>query len=272
MGGPPRRYRLGAVPYLNAKPLTYVLEKQPRPEVEVVTEVPSRLAVQLKQGDLDAALLSSWVCLAEPDWVPVPGLAIASEGPVQSVKLFSKVDLSQVQRVALDTSSLTSAALTRLLFRERFGLYPDYLDHPPDLATMLRVADAALLIGDPGLAQHFRATQELETPIFDVLDLGRAWTDWTGMPFVWAVWTARKEILSTSLPDILQQARRDSCGLIPEIAAAASRSLQLPPEVCEHYLRHVMRYELGPREQAGLERFAQLARKVGLLGKFGPKG
>jgi len=257
------------VPYLNAKPLTYALEKQPREEVELILEVPSRLAARLKRGELDAALLSSWVCLAEPEWVPVPGLAIASEGPVQSVKLFSKVDFSQVRRVALDTSSLTSAALTRILLQERFGLQPEYLDHPPDLAAMLRVADAALLIGDPGLAQHFRATQALDRPIFDVLDLGRAWTDWTGLPFVFAVWTVRREVLSTSLPNILEQARRDSLSLIPEIAAAASQRLQLPQEVCEHYLRHVMRYEMGPREQAGLERFGQLARKIGLLGRVG---
>jgi chorismate dehydratase len=256
---------LGVVPYLNAKPLVYALEKSPREDVTLVSEVPSRLAALLKQGDLDAALLSSWVCLAEPDLEPVPGLAIASEGPVQSIKLFTKVHLSQVRRVALDTSSLTSVALTRILFQERFGLTPEYLDHPPDLAAMLRAADAALLIGDPGLVQHFRATQGLDTPIFDVLDLGRAWTDWTGLPFVFAVWTARREVLSTSLPDILHQAHQESMALLPEIAAAESHRLGLPGEVCEYYLRYVIRYDLGERERAGLQRFGELARKVGIL-------
>jgi len=258
-------YRLGVVPYLNAKPLSYALEKSPRDDVTLVSEVPSRLALLLQQGTLDAALLSSLVCLAEPDLEPVPGLAIASDGPVQSVKLFTKVHLSQVRRVALDTSSLTSAALTRILFQERWGLTPEYLDHPPDLTAMLQAADAALLIGDPGLAQHFRVTQGVDPPIFDVLDLGRAWTDWTGLPFVFAVWTAREEVLSTSLPDLLHQVHRESQALIPEIAAVESHHLGLPAGVCEHYLRHVIHYDLGEREQAGLERFGQLARQVGAL-------
>ena len=265
MKEPAEPYRLGVVPYLNAKPLIYALEKFPRADVELVSEVPSRLATLLQQGKLDAALLSSLVSLAEPHLDAVPGLAIASEGPVQSVLLFTKMPLSQVQRVALDTSSLTSVALTQILFQERFGLRPEYENHAPDLASMLSVADAALLIGDPGLAQHFQSPPGLKTPLCEVMDLGQAWTDWTGLPFVFALWTLRPEVLSTSLPGILHQARADSGPLIPEMAGAASRRLGLPAEVCEHYLRDTIRYDLGPREQAGLQRFGELARQVGIL-------
>ena len=258
-------YRLGIVPYLNAKPLIYGLEKFPRADVQLVTEVPSRLAILLQRGELDAALLSSLVCLSAPHLEPVPGLAIAAEGPVQSVLLFTQTPLGQVRRVALDTSSLTSVALTRVLLQERFGLRPEYRNHSPDLVAMLDQADAALLIGDPGLAQHFGAAPEFKKPLCEIIDLGQAWTDWTGLPFVFAVWTTRPEVLSTSLPGILHQARRESSRFIPEIAREASQRLGLPAEVCEHYLHHTIHYDLGPREQAGWQRFGELAHQIGIF-------
>lgn len=260
------KLKLGAVPYLNAKPLIYAWEREPQEEVELIYDVPSQLAKRLKKGELDAALLSSLVGLAETGFEPVPGLGIASWGAVQSVKLFCRVDLRQVRRVALDTSSLTSAALTKILLQERFGLTPTYLDHPPDLAAMLQQADAALLIGDPGLAQHLQGAAGLTSGIREVLDLGQAWTEWTGLPFVFALWTARTESLSASLAQALQAAARAGQAAIPEIAQAESARLGLSVEVCEHYLRHVIVYELGETEQAGLRRFAELAKKLKLIG------
>ncbi|HIE50525.1 MAG TPA: hypothetical protein EYP85_02090 [Armatimonadetes bacterium] len=255
-------FRLGIVPYLNAKPLTYALERGDFPQVETVTGVPAELAGALRAGELAAALVSSWMLFTDPNLVPVAGLGISARGPVQSVKLFSRVDFTQVRTVALDLSSLSSAALTKILLEKKWGLRPTYINCPPNLDRMLREADAALLIGDPGLTPHLRHVQTL---VYDVLDLGKEWSEWTGLPFVFALWLAREKWLNTSLPAILQAAKERGLAALSEIAARESQRLQLPPEVCLHYLRQVINYDFGPREQAGLERFQELAREVGLL-------
>jgi chorismate dehydratase len=254
------QYRIGVVSYMNAKPLTWALEHGQVPGVEVVLDVPSKLADELRAGRLDAAMLSSVVALREPRFRILAGAGcLAADGPVQSVLLFSKVHIPQIRSVALDTSSITSVALTRILLEQLHGLRPTYDHHPPDLPAMLADHDAALMIGDPGLAQYFRGEDPLAA--YDVLDLGRAWRDWTGLPFVFAAWLARDEV-NDGLEAILREARELSKRQVPAIAAAEAARLNLPEGVCRFYLDHVMRYDLGEREQAGLARFAELVRQL----------
>lgn len=251
--------RLGVVEYLNAKPLTWALERGQVPGAQAVLEVPSALAARLRAGELDAALVSSVVALESPDLVLLPEAGcLASDGPVQSVLLFSRVHLEQVTSVALDRGSLTSVALTRILLELRYGCRPRYQTLPPDLAAMLAAADAALLIGDPGLSQYVRNAGEPGP--YDLVDLGREWRDWTGLPFVFAAWIARPEVDRERLTAVLRESRRRSREQIAAIAAEAAPRLRLSPAVCRHYLEHVMRYELGAREQAGLDRFGELWR------------
>jgi chorismate dehydratase len=249
-------YRIGVVSYLNAKPLTWAIEQGWCQPLAMVLDVPSRLAGQLRAGELDAAMLSAVVSLREPDFQVLPaGGCIAADGPVQSVLLFSKVNLGQIRSVALDTSSLTGQALTKVLLGQRYGLAPEYHALPPNLEAMLAEHDAALLIGDPGLAHYFRDDSRLQA--YDVLDLGRAWRDWTGLPFVFATWQSRHQAPGGELDQLLGEARRRSTAEIPQIAAWAARDLGLPEGVCRFYLEHVIRYELGSRERDGLALFGQ---------------
>lgn len=255
-------FRVGVVAYLNAKPLTWAIEQGQVAGVEAVLDVPSALAERLRAGELDAALVSSIVALESDDLVLLPEAGcLAADGPVQSVLLFSRVHLDQVSSVALDASSLTSIALTRILLEQRYGRRPSYTTMAPDLPAMLRVADAALLIGDPGLSQHVRNAGEAAP--YDMIDLGREWHDWTGLPFVFAAWIARPGVDRARLGALLRKARRRSRSQIPAISAEAAPRLQLPLAVCHHYLEHVMRYDFGPREQAGLARFGELWRQLG---------
>lgn len=257
-------YRVGTVAYLNAKPLTWALERGQVPEIEAVPAVPSRLAELLLAGDLHAAIVSSVLALRQPELALLPAAGcIAADGPVQSVLLFSRVHIAQIRSVALDTSSLTSVALIRVLLEARYGLRPDYLHRPPDLAAMLAEADAALIIGDPGLAQHFRGTKD--PPAYEVMDLGRVWREWTGLPFVFAAWVAPRELAEGELPALLERGRALSADAIPEIAGAEAARLGLPVEVCRHYLEQVIRYEFGAREQEGLTLFGDKLKELDLL-------
>jgi chorismate dehydratase len=249
------------VSYLNAKPLTWALERGEVPGVEVVLDVPAVLAARLEAGELDAAMLSAVVCLRDPRYRLLPaGGCIAADGPVQSVLLFSRVHVGQIRSVALDASSLMAEALTRVLLRFHYGLEPQYRTMAPDIDAMLADADAALLIGDPGLAQYFHPDHPLSA--YDVLDLGRAWRDWTGLPFVFAAWQSRTHESGGELEALLAEARRRSAAQIPAIAAAEARRLGLNEGICRFYLDHVIRYELGERERAGLSLFADHLRRL----------
>lgn len=250
-------YRVGTVAYLNAKPLTWAIEKGLIDGLAAVPAVPSELGRQLLGGQLDAAIVSSIVAIEHPELALLPAAGcISADGPVQSVLLFSRVHFTQIRSVALDTSSLTSVALTKLLLERKYGCRPSYRPMAPDLNAMLSACDAALLIGDPSLAQYFQGTQH--PPAYDVLDLGRAWQAWTGLPFVFAAWVAPRRLAEGDLPRLLGEARSRSRAAIGEIAAAEAARLKLPADVCEHYLREVIRYEFGDREWAGFLEFQRL--------------
>ncbi|MBI2300987.1 MAG: menaquinone biosynthesis protein [Armatimonadetes bacterium] len=252
-------YRVGTVQYLNAKPLTWALEQGWIEGVEVVSDVPSALAARLLAGELDAAMLSSIVALREPLMQVIPEAGcIAADGPVQSVLLFTKVHVEQIARVALDVSSLTAAGLTRVLLEQRYRLRPEYITMPPDLGAMLAEADAALLIGDPGLA-HYVADQP--AGLYDVLDLGREWHEWTGYPFVFAAWIARNRHDDPGLAAVLRRSREMSCAAIADIARDAAARLGLGEMVCRHYLERVIRYQFGERERKGYELFGAYLRR-----------
>src|SRR5262245_4570404 len=139
--------RLGTVPYLNAEPLVGAFRDRARfPEVNVVSLVPSRLLGSLLAGELDAALVSAAGVLPEAGLRILPAGCVAARGAVRSIQVYSRLPLEQIRSLALDASSRSAVALTRLLFRARFGRDPEYLTAPPDLDAMLAAADAALLI------------------------------------------------------------------------------------------------------------------------------
>jgi chorismate dehydratase len=185
-----RVVRLGAVSYLNTRPLVYGLEnpgtseaRNPGTSLSLRFDVPSVCAALLAAGEIDLGLVPS-ITYAAGDRA-VPGVSIASEGPVASVALYTRKHVRDVRTLALDTSSRTSVALTRILCARRFEIAPSFVPHAPDLSAMLAACDAALLIGDPALFVDHRALGA------EKIDLGQTWTDLTGLPFVWAFWVGR---------------------------------------------------------------------------------
>ena len=244
---------LGVVSYLNAQPLVQGLEAEPA--VRLLREVPSRVARRLHAGEVDLGLIPS-VEYAFGRYDIVPGIAIASRGPVRSVSLYRSCPLEDVRRVALDTSSRTSVALVKVLLRERLGQDPEYLPMAPSLVDMLAVADAALLIGDPAL------DQESSIPC---LDLGEEWTRLTGLPFVYAFWAGPAGVVTRAGVARLRAALDEGLAALPEIATAYADGAPARSAVYESYLRTNVIYRLGVEEIAGLREFYRRAHALDLL-------
>ncbi len=244
-----RKLRVGSVPYINAAPLTRWLETdEAKPYAEVVYAPPSALARMLQARELDVALVSSIEQARREDVRPVANLGIASRDEVLSVRLFCKTPLRHVRAVALDTSSLTSAALTRILLERAYGVQVEYQHAAPDLRAMLQGADAALLIGDRGMTATHPTVRE-------TLDLGKAWRAYTGLPFVWAKWLANAETPEAPLVELLQRAYQWGAAHMDAIVAQESQRTGIPHALCERYLKSVMVYALDETMEAGFERF-----------------
>jgi chorismate dehydratase len=247
------RVRLSAVSYLNAAPLLYGLETEQAFELE--RAVPARVAERLHAGEADLGMIPS-IEYARGRYAIVPEIAIASRSAVRSVMLFFRTPLVQVRRVALDTGSRTSVALLRLLLRERIGRDPEYVDAEPYVDRMLETSDAALVIGDVALYYEGSA---------DRLDLGQAWRQATGLPFVWAFWAGRSGALNPAGVARLQRATREGVEAIPQIAETFAAGDPDRAELNASYLLHSIAYEMGEKELAGLAEFYRRAAAAGLI-------
>jgi chorismate dehydratase len=245
--------RLGVVSYLNVEPMIHGLGADPR--FEIVPAVPSRVAEMLHAGEVDLGVIPS-IEYASSDYAIVPGICIASRGPVGSVLLFHKVPVGEIRRVALDTSSRTSVALARILLRARLGRDPEYVAMAPSVRGMLAAADAAVIIGDPAL---FHEGAEAR------LDLGEEWTRTTGLPFVYAFWAGRPGAVTAEQVGILQAALAGGLGALPAIASTYNGLGAGRAALSEAYLRDRIAYTLGEREEEGLLEFYRRARALGLI-------
>jgi chorismate dehydratase len=251
-----RPVRIGAVNYLNTKPLIYDLEEL-APQAELVLDVPSRLADLLAEGQLDVALIPVIEYFRAGSYTIVPHIAIASRGPVLSVTLFSRVPWTEIRRVALDEGSRTSAALAQILLRKRYGVEPEIVPLPMDATAEERDADAVLLIGD-------RAMRACLPGFAHAFDLGQEWFDWTGVPFVYAVWAVREGAELGGVAAALAEAKRRGCDRSGLIAHEEAPRLGLDAGFCRRYLANIIHFDLGPREQAGLHHYYMLACELGL--------
>lgn len=250
--------RLGAVPYLNTRPLVAALEREPAP-FALSYSVPSHCAQSLAAGTIDVGIIPAieYARSVRPYWI-VPDIAIGSQGPVLTVRLFCQRPLPQIKRIALATCSRTSVALLSILLREKFALTPQLIEMPPDLEAMLACADAALLIGD-------RVFPHLDRGL-ESLDLGQEWTAMTELPFVFAFWAGRPQVLSPAQVQQLQRAKSQGVCQVPSIAQAYSRECGGSPEFYERYLTRHIRFDLDEAAQAGLRLFYRLAHRHGLIG------
>jgi chorismate dehydratase len=252
-----RVVRLGAVDYLNARPLVWGLELQNQ-HFSVRFDVPSKCAALLHEGSIDVGMIPSIEYLrgTEPYRI-VPGMGIISDGQVASVALFSKKPVGEIESIAADTSSRTSNGLLRVLCYERFGIDPRFDAMPPDPTAMLTQCDAALIIGDPALFLDHEARGLLK------VDLGEEWTAMTGLPFVWAFWAGRPAALTSEQVGALAAARDGGVAHSDELAAAYCGTDRAA--LGQRYLRENIKYALGGREEAGLRKYYELAEKHGLV-------
>jgi chorismate dehydratase len=254
-GAPSSLLRLGAVSYLNAHPLIHGLADEEGVRLE--RAVPSRVAGWLHSGQVDLGMIPS-IEYAFGHYAIVPGVAIASRGPVRSVVLHLNRPLEDVRRVALDTSSRTSVALLKVLLRERLGRDPQYVPMAPHLVDMLSVADAALLIGDTALEESGGGATGSR------LDLGEEWTRLTGLPFVYAFWAGPPGVVTPEGVRRLQAALAAGREAFREIAARHGDGVPSRVAAAESYLRRNVVYDLGEAELEGLREFYARAHALDL--------
>ncbi|PYQ98110.1 MAG: hypothetical protein DMF95_18155 [Acidobacteria bacterium] len=303
------RVRLGAVGYLNARPLVYGLDAVPRFHVRY--DVPSECARLLHDDAIDVGLIPSIEYLRGGPYRIVPDLAIVSRGPVASVELYSKKPIADVRSIAMDTSSRTSVALASVLCARLFMIDPALEAHGPDVSEMLERCDAALIIGDnallldhttvrltpdatdvssvrlkPDAREDFailgpRSATRRQSPIRDPesairnprsiekIDLGEAWTTMTGLPFVYAFWAGRPNALTRTDVDALQRARNAGVAQPEVIARDYFPDSPAHQAIGARYLRDNIQYYLRADERAGLEAFYRYAAEAGLVPSAG---
>lgn len=249
--------RIGAVGYLNARPLTWALDQHPG-RWSVRYDFPSVCARILHEGQVDLGLIPSIEYLQAPDYRFVPGIGIGSFGAIASVALYSRVPLAEIRRLALDTSSRTSVALIKVLCQHRFRIAPEFVSHGPDLAAMTTVCDAGLLIGDPAFDADHAALGLTK------FDLGSEWTTMTGLPFIYAAWTGRAGAVTADDVRRLQEAQAAGVAAVDTIAAEYARGDARVAARAAAYLRDNVRYGLGEREAAGLQLFLDYAADLGV--------
>jgi len=249
--------QLGAVVYLNARPLTWALDRSPS-RWTVRYDVPSLCADLLHAGHIDLGLIPSIEYLHGPGYRFVPGVGIGSRGEVATVAIFTRKPMREVRTIALDTSSRTSVALTRVLCMKRFGISPQFVAHGPDLEAMVDGNDAALLIGDPAFDAEYDALG------LQKIDLGAEWTAMTGLPFIYAAWTGRPDAAAAADVEALQRAQAQGVAAIDVIAAEYGRGDEAVAKRAARYLRDNVKYAFGPEEAAGLQLFLDYAAELGL--------
>ena len=252
------RWRIGAVSYLNTLPLVHGMSDS-FDEADLVFDLPSRLADQLAAGDLDVALIPSIEVFQNAGYTVLSNACIACSGPVWSVKLMSRVPLHSIRTLALDEGSRTSGALVRLLLERQYGIRPQIEPLSIDANWRDTGCDAVLIIGDRAMNPRPGGGFHSET------DLGQWWKELTGLPFVFAMWTAREGLAPENLDRIdswLTASRDAGVQAIHEIARDRSAEYGLSFRQCVDYFEKHLHFSLGPGEREGLARFRDLAARM----------
>lgn len=262
----PTTTRIGAVAYLNTKPLIYGLEERlVGVDGSLQLELPSRLADRLEAGSLDVALIPVVEYFQHLDrYRPVSNAVIACCGPVWSVRILFRKAPEHVRTLAIDEGSRTSVALSKILFAARFNRIPETVPLPIDNDFLECQADAVLVIGDRAMKpERYRSYFAYDW------DLGEEWFQLTELPFVFAMWVARDPSFATEgWAGILEAARNEGCGHSEEIIARYASSYRLTESECRDYLTHYLRFQLGTQEKQGLLEFHRRCRDLGLIPTF----
>lgn len=254
---------MGHIQFLNCMPLYWGLARTGTLlDLELTKDTPEKLSEQLVRGDLDIAPVTLVEFLrAADDLVAFPDLAVGCDGPVMSCVIVSQKPLEELDgaRVALGSTSRTSVRLAQLLLAEKIGVTPDYYTCPPDLGVMMQEAEAAVLIGDAALRANLHDAPRLG---LQVHDLGQMWKDWTGLPFVFAVWATRRDYLERE-PLVVRKvheaflASRDlSLEEVGKVAEQAARWETFDEKVLERYFT-TLDFRFGPDQLRGVTEFAR---------------
>ena len=262
------RIRVGAVSFLNTKPLIYpLLNEEIETDIALTVDVPSYIATLLSKDELDVGLIPIVEYFrADPSDTPyciLPDISITSHGRVRSIQLFSRVPVQEIRRIALDTNSRSSVALLKILLAEKYRISPAFTTCAPTVNPKTALEnrqdppfDAVLLIGDAAL-RHLGSTEHS-------VDLGDAWHKLTGLPFVYACWVARKDTDLGDLLQVLLESKTRGIAQISEIARIEALKLGLPEPLCLAYLRDSIKYDLDESAIAGMEHFYKYAVKHNL--------
>jgi chorismate dehydratase len=257
------RLLISAISYLNTAPLMWDFEQGTAGAAfEIAYTLPSQCAAELARGAADIGIIPAAAYATIPDLSILPGVAIASRKAVRSILLVSRKPLDAINTVALDNSSLTSVALTRVLFDKFWGGGREFTSLSPNLDEMLATHDAALLIGDPAL--------KVDRSQYHTWDLAEEWTRLTGKPFVFAFWAVTRSAVNRSnldLAAIFRQSRDH--GLLPaslaKIIATWAPKLGLSEEAVHAYLTTNIHYYLDEPCLDGLRLFYRYANECGIL-------
>jgi chorismate dehydratase len=260
-----RRLRISAISYLNTAPLMWdFVHGDAGHNFDISYTLPSSCARALEAGTADIGIIPAVAYTQIPGLLVLPDVAIASRQPVRSILLVSKVPVEKIRSVALDTSSMTSVALTKVLFEKWLGGGRTFTAMPPDIDKMLADHDAGLLIGDPAL--------QIDRAQYFTLDLAEEWIRYTGKPFVFAFWAVRQDAVreaepSADLAAIFQHSRDH--GLEPasldHVASEWSPRLGLSEADVRSYLTENIYYHLDAPCREGLQLFYRYAAEIGVL-------
>jgi len=267
------RLKISAISYLNTAPLMWDFEHgEAGADFDISYTLPSACAEALRAGMADIGIIPAAAYATVPDLVIIPDVAIAARRAVRSILLVGKRPVGhlskqqwwkQVRTVALDTSSMTSVALAKILFAKWLGGAREYKPMAPNLDAMLGACDAALRIGDAAL--------QADRTRYFTLDLAEEWVARTGKSFVFAFWAIRKQALAgrnaAAIAEVFQKSRDH--GLSPKnleaIAAEWAPHLGLTVEMVRVYLTHNIHYYLDPPCLEGLELYYRLGAEIGAL-------
>ena len=251
----PHTLRVGSVSFLNAKPLIWGLEDAD--DIDLRLDVPSGLLRGLERDHYDVALLPVIDYQRMPGLCVVPAGGIGCDGGTLTVRIFGKKPVDQIRTLACDTDSHTSVALARILFAELYQTSPAFIDwsrqSPGD-----EQADARLLIGDKVVCEEPAGFEHQ-------IDLGAAWKELTGLPFVFAVWTARKGVDLRDLPERLDVAKREGLANVKRIIKRHATPKGWPAGLAMQYLTLYLKFDVGPRQLEAISRFHELAAKHGII-------
>ena len=244
-----KKIRVGIVNYLNTRPLLYGLENSPvRGQIDFIPDYPSNIARDLREGKIDMGLVPVAIIPEMQEWHLVSDFCIGCDGPVASVCLFSEVPIDKIENVLLDYQSHTSLELTRILLRDHWKVHPKLVRTSRDCRDEIRGTTAGLVIGDRSFEQRRKSAF--------AYDLGQAWKELTGLPFVFAAWVSNKE-LDRSFVKLFNDA--NAYGIINIERVAADNAYPLF-DMHSYYTRYIS-YRLDEKKQQGLNRFLELMKE-----------